>query len=329
MISKKALILGGAGFIGYHLAQYLLGSEIEIHLVDNLQRGRMDDDLKSLLKKPNVLFFEGDLTEKEIYGKLCSHYDYVYLLASVVGVQGVSKDPCNVLKTNALVVMRTFDWLKTIKVGRFLFSSTSEVGDGAIRHFNKPIPTPENVMIVFDDLFQPRITYAISKTFCESYVISYCSKYQIPYNIVRYYNVYGPRMGYEHVIPELFRKALQPSAKFVVSSLNHSRCFCYIDDAIRATYLVANSKETPGKIVNIGNSKEEIRILDLAKKILHISKVNKEIIDGHETPGSPFRRCPDTTFLENTTRFVPSVSLEVGLQRMFSWNEKRIQTTFK
>lgn len=131
--------------------------------------------------------------------------------------------------------------------------------------------------------------------------------------IVRYHNIYGPRMGYEHVIPEFLLKIYNKSNPFPIYG-NPSRAFCYIDDAVEATKLVMENKNSNGEILNIGNNLEEINILDLAKTMFEVLNYNAKI-DLKSTPkGSVDRRCPDISKLKKLTNYKPKINLKEGIE---------------
>ena len=203
---SKILVLGGAGFIGYHLIKALIQDrDNKIHVVDNLSRGRMDADFKELLKNPKIDFIQADLTDPHAFSHLESDYDFIYHLAAIIGVKNVINNPDRVLYVNTVSTLNLFEWLKNNheKPERVLYSSTSEVYAGTMRHYGVPVPTDEEVNLTVEDIKSPRTTYALSKMIGESACFSYYKKYNIPITIVRYHNVYGPRMGYAHVIPEI------------------------------------------------------------------------------------------------------------------------------
>ena len=172
----KALITGGAGFIGYHLARWLRQAtpDTELVLADNLQRGRMDADFKALLEEPNVEFLNLDLTDPSAYEQLPSGFEQVYHLAAVNGTDLFYKIPDQVLRTNLLSLIYMLDWFKEKnKDGKFCFTSSNEAYAGGLIAFNAlPIPTPENVPLVIADTYNPRWSYAASKLAGGPFVIN-------------------------------------------------------------------------------------------------------------------------------------------------------------
>lgn len=322
---NKILITGGAGFIGYQLAKKL--SEIEknsITIIDNLHRGKMDKEFKELIKKNNVFFNEFDLLDTNDYSKLDQDYDQIYHLAAIVGVKNVQSNPHLVLKLNSQSLLNLLEWFVTSESKKLLVTSTSEVYAWTNTFYKLPIPTPENVPLSVDDPRNARATYAISKIFGEMAVINYCKKYEKDYSIVRYHNIYGPRMGTEHVIPELIYKAISNEGKLEVYSVNNTRSFCFINDCIDATIKVMESAKTNGEIINVGNDEEEIKIGELSKKILSVVGMDKDIEPLELESDKISRRCPDITKLKELCDYRPRVYLDEGLKITFDWYKNKL-----
>ena len=196
--NKKILITGGAGFIGYHLSKKLVFDN-KITILDNLQRGKKDKYFKDLIKSKNVKFINLDLTKKIEIKK--NEYDYVFLLASIVGVKNVNDQPYSTLKVNIQSIFNTLDILNS-KKSKLIYFSTSEVYSPlVIKKKNKfPISEKNDLLILNQD--SKRYTYYISKILGEK-LIKFSGK---PFLILRPHNIYGPRMGYSHVIPEQIYK---------------------------------------------------------------------------------------------------------------------------
>jgi len=322
---NKILITGGAGFIGFSLAQKLSEHrENDVSIIDNLSRGKIDKELQALLKRKNVHFIQGDLTDLQFLLSLSREYEYIFHLAAIIGLKNVIQNADKVLYVNALATLNMFEYAKNIKnLKRIFFSSTSEVYSGTAKHFNIAIPTDENVPLTLEDISLERTTYALSKMYGESIGFIYGKKFGIPVTIGRYHNVYGPRMGFAHVIPETFLKISQNGA-IDVPSLHHTRAFCFIDDAIEFTIRACYSSNTINEILHIGNSKEEISIRELVLKISNIMGRNIVINSLPDTSGSVSRRCPDTTKIERLTGFSPKVFLSEGLRRTYEWYKDKL-----
>jgi UDP-glucose 4-epimerase len=320
---KRVLITGGCGFIGLHLARRLASeARTEVVLVDNFVRGRRDEDLSALLELSNVTLIEGDLTDPLTLKKLGDGYDEVYHLAAILGVRNVIDRPHEVLRINAVATLNLLDWYVRGGGKRLLFSSTSEVYAWAMGMTTIPIPTPEAVPLVMTDLDAPRSTYAGSKIFGELSVRQYCNKFQKPYVIVRYHNVYGPRMGNEHVIPQLYARVRDGQNPLTVYSADHRRAFCYVSDAIDATVLAMRTPQAHGMTINVGNDNEEVSIDELARKLIACAGINRDIKPEHDAADPIQRRCPDESVARKALGYSPKVSLEDGLTLTLEWYGK-------
>jgi nucleoside-diphosphate-sugar epimerase len=315
------LILGGSGFIGFALAKQLASEGHRLTLVDNLSRGKMDQEFSEFLSQnPEFNFIELDLTEP-IPGKLLPNkYNYVFLLAAVVGVKYTSEKPLDVLNINTLIVKNVLDWFNGRTTSKFIFASTSETYAGSVELGIAKIPTKESVPLSVVDIFNPRFSYAISKIWGEHAVILAGEKAGFDFDIVRFHNVYGPRMGMEHVIPELCIRAIKKENPFKVFGAEQYRAFCYIDDAVQGLIVVAKNSGTK-RIINIGNDQKEIKISTLVNMILKLGH-HAPRKDIHESPkGSVSRRCPDLTILKSIG-FIQKVTLSEGLELTYQWYKK-------
>ena len=309
---KKVLVTGGAGFIGYHLSKHLISRGVDVTLVDNLFRGKMDYLFSDLLKESNLKFVNLDLTNPTSFKRLDCAYDYVYHLAAINGTEYFYKMPDAVLRTNILTAINVLDWFTKSNCGKILFTSSSETYAGTMTRFGLPIPTPEDVPLCICDVFNPRWSYAGSKIIGELLFINYARMHNLDMSIVRYHNVYGPRMGYSHVIPNFLLRIYDGIKPFPIYG-STQRAFCYVDDAVKATELVMTNKNCSGKILNIGNNLEEITTIDLAKLMFEILNYHAEISVGPEPEGSVGRRCPNIDKLTELTGYCPEVPIRTGL----------------
>jgi UDP-glucose 4-epimerase len=257
--TRGIAILGGTGFIGLHLTRRLLRlPDVHITLVDNLSRGKLDAEVEALLaSNSSVQFVEADLTDRSAVEGLGSGFDEVYLLAGMVGVRITQEAPDRVAFVNAMIVLNVLEWLKAVPSTRLVYASTSEAYAGAIGlggHFH--VPTDEDVLVAIDDVRNPRSTYAASKILGECAVMAHHQVHGLHAAVVRYHNVYGPRMGYEHVIPELSVRLLQGNDPCDVYGWDQTRAFCYVDDAVEGTMAVMAADQAAGEIFHIGTDLE-------------------------------------------------------------------------
>lgn len=322
---KKILITGGAGFIGYHLARHLLQeSGADLTLVDNLQRGKMDEDFQQLLQSSRVTFINLDLTDPKNYAEIGSGYEHVYHLAAINGTKLFYEMPQEVLRTNTLSLICMLEWFrKENHEGKFCFTSSNEAYAGGLNAFGVlPIPTPEKVPLVIEDPYNPRWSYAATKLVGELFVIHYAQKYDFRALIVRPHNFYGPRAGYNHVIPEFSLRIAKHTDPFPIYGADETRTFCYIEDAVRAMQLLMDSAKTDGQpieTVHIGDF-QEITMRELAEKLFGVSGWHPEKLEIKDAPaGSVKRRLAQITRLQNLTGWKPKISLYEGLQKTYEW----------
>jgi UDP-glucose 4-epimerase/UDP-glucuronate decarboxylase len=308
----KVLLLGGAGFIGLHLARRLRADGHAVTVVDDFSRGRRDDELTEL----DVDVRSADLTDPASYAAIEPGWDQVYMLAAVVGVRNVESDPARVIRVNTLALMHLLDWLRP--GDRLFFASTSEAYAGGVTTGLVPVPTAENVPLVIEDVASPRYTYAISKTLGEAAVIHTARAKGFEAVIGRFHNVYGPRMGADHVIPELSLRAARGEDPFRLYGADQSRAFCYVDDAVEAVVRLMAEPRATARIVHIGND-AETNIGDLAKLVLRATGTHATLDPSAAPIGSVARRCPDLGKLRTLTGYQPSVPLEEGVRRTVEW----------
>ena len=314
----RALILGGAGFIGYHLASRLAADGDDVTLVDDGSRGRRDAALTALCARPNVRLIDADLTRAGALAGVGRDWTHVYLLAAVVGVRNVEADPARVLRVNSRVVLETLDWLP----GRgevLFFASTSETYAAGVSAGTVPVPTPEDVPLSIPDVTSPRFAYAASKIFGEAAVLHTARARGLPVVVGRFHNVYGPRMGADHVVPELALRALAREDPFAIYGAEQRRAFCHVGDAVEAIVRLVTTPAAWGQVVNIGNDTDETLIEDLVALVLRRAAFAPRLERRAAPAGSVARRCPDLARLRGLTGYAPKVDLETGVAETFDW----------
>ncbi|MAD96972.1 MAG: hypothetical protein CMB99_06555 [Flavobacteriaceae bacterium] len=317
---KKVLLLGGAGFIGYNISKYLAEKrEYEITIADNFFRGggKIDGLLRALIDKHNIKIIAGDFTDPKVFEQLEKDYTYVYMLASVVGVDYVNKIPHEIIRINTALIYNTLEWLRHADCQKVLFTSTSECYAGAVEAFDYAIPTPEEVPLTIQDIGHPRFTYAVTKMLGESGFLNYSRQLGFECTIIRYHNVYGPRMGFKHVIPHLAQRFTNSENPFKIYGYDQTRAFNFIDDAVEGTVL-AMEKGGNGEIYHIG-SQEEITIEQLIRYTGELMGFEGEYEYAPTYPGSVARRCPDISKSQNELGYRPSIDWKTGLKRTIEW----------
>jgi UDP-glucose 4-epimerase len=320
---KRALITGGAGFIGFHLARRLAETGYEVDIVDNLARGAVDSDFSRLLEATSTRLYTVDLLEAGGLASLDRSYTHVVHLAAIVGVRNVVANPVPTLVDNVVIARNVLDWAQANpKLERFLFLSTSEVYGGAQAAGILPIPTPEDILLTLPRLEEARTSYALSKIAGEAL----CHYGGVPFTILRPHNVYGPRMGLDHVVPELLQRAhaAPEGGTLEVYSVEHRRTFCFVDDAVEIIRLVLEEPNAAGKTLNLGAADPEVTMGELGERVARTVGKHLDVVALAPTPGSPARRRPDTAAARALTGFEPRVSLDDGLEQTYAWYRENV-----
>jgi len=317
---NKVLITGGAGFIGYFISKALSeSSDNEIFIVDNLSKAKADDEFLSLIKRSNVSFLELDLSNLKSYSNLEQEYDQIYHLAAIVGVKNVMQNPVLTLRVNTLSTIYLLDYIKKMNnKPKLLFASSCENYAGSIKHCGVKIPTPEDIPLCIEDIYNPRWTYAGSKILGEIACIQYAKKYNFETTIVRYHNIFGPRMGFQHVIPEIIIRLKKSPQILELYGGYQYRSFCYVEDAANMTINLMENDEATGQVINIGDE-NYIQITKLAKEIIKLMNINPTLIEIGAPIGSIDRRKPNLKLVKKLGDFVSKISFKEGLKRTYIW----------
>jgi nucleoside-diphosphate-sugar epimerase len=315
---SRALITGGAGFIGARLARRLLEEGMDVDLVDDFSRGVRDAEVTELTEAGGVRLLPRDLRAAGALADLDEPYALVVHLAAVVGVAHVVRDPLAVLDESVAMLRNVIAAARAqAEPPRLLYASTSEVYAGTLERGALSFPTPEDSPLTVGRLDRPRSAYMLAKIYGEAM----CHQAQVPFTIVRPHNVYGPRMGMAHVIPELLQRAhaALDGGELTVASVDHRRTFCYVDDAVELLWRLAASPAAAGGTFNVGTEAPEVPIGELATMVATATGKRLEIVPLRATPGSPPRRCPDMTRTHRITGDGPRVDLAEGLRRTYDW----------
>lgn len=319
---KKILITGGAGFVGYHLAHRLASQGHSITIADNFFRGKRDEDFQALIGLPNVTLIEGDLTKPESWEVLGGGYDVVYHLVGINGTELFYTIPHEVLRIGVLTTIHALEWFRT-KNGKpeakILYTSSNEAYASGFDLGVINIPTPETAPLVIADPYNARWSYGGQKLIGELFFINYARMYNLRMSIVRPHNFYGPRAGYEHVIPQIIGRVSQKIEPFPILGADDSRSFCYIDDAVEAIQMVAESTKTDFNTYHIG-TKDETLIKDLIENIFDRMGWKPKKVEIQNSPeGSVKRRLADVSKIKTDTGWEAKTSLEEGLQKTIDW----------
>jgi len=317
-MKKKILIIGGAGFVGMNLARFLLKNrECELTLAD-YSFMRDSSDYFTEQEIDSINFVQNDFTSALAFGVLAKDFDFVYMLASVVGVNNTLDHPDEVIRVNTSLIFNCLEWLKTTSVKRVLFTSTSETYSGTTEVLDYPIPTDESVPLCIQDVSDPRFTYAITKILGESAFLNYAKKCDFEATIVRYHNAFGPDMGFKHVIPHLVERFMNNESPFRMYGHDQTRAFSFVDDTINGTVLAMESDMAAGEIFHIGSS-QEISIEELIKAVGEIMGYSGQYVEAPTYPGSVSRRCPDISKAKRVFGYNPQIDWKVGLVSTVEW----------
>jgi len=322
-MTEKILITGGAGFIGLHLAEKLSDQGCEIVIMDNFSRAVKDNDLDKILSRDNVSTRTIDFLDQDSVQNIEKDFTFIFHLAAIIGVTHVMKSPYNVLYDNIRMLGNVIDLAnRQSKLTRLFFSSTSEVYAGTLKNFALEIPTPENTPLSLTDLSHPRTSYMLSKIYGEAM----CLQSKLPVTIFRPHNLYGPRMGMSHVVPEQLNKSYHAldGDQVEVFTPDHTRSFCFIDDAISMIIGMMESESCLGQTLNLGTQDNEVSIKDLAELCYSIVGRKIEMVLNDEDRGSPNRRAPEMSLTYDLTGIKSQVSLREGIERTYDWYKTNI-----
>ena len=314
------LITGGTGFIGFKLAKFHADQGDSVIIFDNLYKAKntIDSELQDLLDMPNVTLHAVDLT-KEVQVDIDHNIDYIYHLAAINGTKLFYEIPYELCLSNLLITINFLKFIENLSFKKLVFSSTSEVYAGALEHNLMNVPTAEDVPVVFSQPTNVRFSYASSKFVSEYLCMQFGKTFNKEVSIIRYHNIYGPRMGFNHAVPEIILRMLNKENPFQVHGSDETRAFCFVDDAVEATNQVAISDETNQEIIHIGDQQAEVNILELTKIIQEIVNVDLTLKPSEGLPGSVKRRCPDTSKLKRLTSFEIKTGLIDGLKKSVEW----------
>jgi nucleoside-diphosphate-sugar epimerase len=318
-MKKKVLILGGAGFIGYNITRFLAENRnYELTIADDFSTGPNDDEIKSLCTQYNIRLIVADFSNQEAFKLLEAHYDDIYVLASVVGVNRCIEEPEEVIRINTAIIHYTTEWLRIACPSRVLFASSSENYAATTDKFNFPVPTDESVPLCIADTRHPRFTYAVTKILGEAAFFAYGQKLGIHTTVVRYQNIYGPRMGFKHAIPHIIERIYKGENPVKIYGADQTRAFCFCTDGAEGTVQVLESNASDQQVYHIGNN-DEITIDTLTRTIGTIMGYTGSYENAPTYPGSVSRRCPDITKAEKDIGYFPKISLEEGMRRTVDW----------
>ena len=316
----KYLITGGAGFIGSHLTEALVNRGDQVVVLDNFFTSSMGN-LNQVKDKVNVV--EGNILDQTLIRKMVSESDYIVHLAAALGVFNIVNKPLESLKTNlqgSEIVLEAADKYKK----PVLIASTSEVYGK-----NTKVPLSEEDDRIIGHPLKSRWSYSEAKAVDESLAYFYYLENKLPIRIVRFFNTVGPRQvgNYGMVVPRFISAALKNEPLAVYGSGDQIRCFCHVDDAVRALLLVMDSDKAVGEVFNVGNN-QQISIMELAKRVIELtgssSTIEKIAYEKAYPEGfeDMQRRVPDISKIKQVLGWSPEINLDQIIKDIAAFNSK-------
>lgn len=302
----KILITGGAGFIGSHLTEYLLGQNHEVTIIDNLITGQKAN-IEALLTNKQLTYIEEDIITTD-FSKLPG-FDWIFHMASPASPVHYQNHPIETLRTNSEGTYNVLEHMRKTGKGRFVLASTSEVyGDPEIH------PQKESYWGNVNS-FGPRACYDEAKRYAEAITYSYATKYNIQVRIARIFNTYGPRMDIEdgRVVSNFVTQALKKEPITIYGDGSQTRSLCFVSDMVKGLVALAETDGIDMEVINIGNT-DERTVKEIAEKVKDLTNTSSEIVYKPIGADDPKKRKPDTTKAKTLLNWQPAVELDTGLR---------------
>lgn len=320
----RALITGGAGFIGSHLTETLLQAGHQVTVIDDLSTGRFEN-IQHLTALPHFRFAIETITNETVMDRLISECDVIFHLAAAVGVELIIQSPVHVIQTNILGTAAVLNIANRYR-RKVLLASTSEVYG---KNGNPPFKEDDDSLL--GPTTKSRWCYSVTKAVDEFLALAYHSERQLPVVLMRFFNTVGPKQTGQHgmVVPRFVQKALANEPITIYGDGQQTRCFCNVADTVRAIIALNESPGAVGQVFNIGST-EEVTIEQLAERIKDLTGSQSEITrisyeEAYETGFEDMsRRIPDTTKLYNLTGWQPRYSLDDTLEQVIDHYRKQL-----
>jgi UDP-glucose 4-epimerase len=306
----RFLITGGAGFIGSHLADELLARGDDVHVLDDLSTGSIDN-LRHLKGRPGFGYTIDSAANAPVVAELVDSADVVFHLAAAVGVQLIVESPVRTIETNVHCTEVVLAQASKKKKPVFIASTSEVYGKSA------ELPYREDGDLTLGPTIKGRWSYACSKAIDEFLAIAYWKERKLPTVIGRLFNTVGPRQTgrYGMVIPNFVTQALAGRPLTVYGDGTQRRCFCHVGDVVRALADLMRREDVYGEVFNIG-AEEEIEIRKLAERVVELTGSSSEItlvpydVAYEEGFEDMLRRLPDTAKIRERIGWQPTRSLD-------------------
>jgi len=305
----RVLVAGGAGFIGSHLCDRLLGDGHDVVAVDNFVTGRYAN-IEHLESNEHFSYHDFDITDPV---EFLDHVDQIYHLASPASPEGYMRHP---IETHLVNSVGTLNLLRLAQRhgSTFLFASTSEAyGDPQVH------PQDESYRGNVNPI-GPRSCYDESKRFGESMTMEFVRQFDTDARIVRIFNTYGPRNDPKdgRVVPEFIMRALRHEPLPVFGDGSQTRSLCFVSDLVDGLRAAMNQPNTKGEVINLGNP-DERTVSDLATLIAQLCGSSAGVEHLPERPDDPYKRCPDIAKAKSLLGWSPTVDIETGMRETIAY----------
>jgi nucleoside-diphosphate-sugar epimerase len=315
----RHIVTGAGGLIGFELVRQLLVEDDEVLAVDVFKKGGRSDLEKLADRHAGALVIvETDLaSDSNALASISSQWggpvDTIFHFAAILGVRYVTDHPYETVRVNMRSTLNMLDYAQAHGCSAFMFASSCENYASGVDAGQIPVPTPENVALSISDIELPRWSYAASKICGEAAIFGAAHAAGFTPVILRFHNVYGPRMGPTHVIPEMLARCRAKVNPFPIFGADQTRSFLYVEDAGRALmHILRAAPHEHGGIYNIGSA-VETTIMDVARIIFELTGHRPELNIKPAPSGSVQRRVPNVAKLIKLN-FEPQVALADGIR---------------
>jgi UDP-glucose 4-epimerase len=298
----RSIVTGGAGFIGSHLVELLLGEGHQVTVIDNFSTGKLSN-LKKVEEHPLLTILKDDISVEIPDYKLGGKTDWFFHLAGLADIVPSIEKPLAYHQANVTGTIQALELARKLKVSKFVYAASSSCYGLA-----STLPTPESAPL------QPMYPYALTKQLGEEYVLHWHKTYKLPAVSLRLFNVYGPRSrtsgSYGAVFGTFLAQKLNGRPLTIVGDGSQSRDFVFVTDVVRAFFLAAKNARS-GEILNVGTGSSQ--------SINHLAElIGGEIVHVPERPGEPQSTCADITKIENELGWKAEMSFELGVQHLLN-----------